>query len=143
MDPSVLHLAESYHFRFFASKELDQEIGLAERIVPSFEVDLFRHFELVSSLPSYFLENLEQIEEHLFTFELQFGPVKLEKDVLPFEVGDCLLTVCDKIINVPSWRHSFLAVQVSSVYLSQLFSFQILLICHQEITHKFLNPRID
>ena len=143
MYPSVLHLAESYQFRFFASEELNQEVGLTERIVPSFEVDLLRHFELVSSLPSNFLKNFQHVEEHLFALELQFGPIELEKDVLPLEVGNCLLTVCDKIINVPSWRHSFLAVQVSSVYLSQLFSFQILLICHQEITHKFLNPRID
>jgi len=74
---------------------------LTERIVPFLEENLLRYFELVSSLPTYFFEDVKKIHKHFFIFELQLWPVKLEIDILPFEVGDCLLAIGDEVINVP------------------------------------------
>jgi hypothetical protein len=65
----------------------------------------------------------------------------LHIDILPLEIGECLTAISNEIIDVPTWSLSLLvAIQVCSIYLLQLLTFQVLLVGHQQVSDELLHP---
>ena len=90
---------------------------------------MLRNLELISTLPSDLLQDFKQIHKGFLLLELQLRSVKLKVNILPLEIGDTLLTISDEVVDIPGRRCSFLG-QVSSIYLSEVLPFQVLLVCH-------------
>jgi hypothetical protein len=121
---------------------LDQEVALRLGVVPSLEEDLIRYFELVVALLAYPLQTFYEGHECFLRLEGEFGPVQLQIDILPLEIGDGLTAVGDEVVDVPPRLLPLLAVQLRPVNLLQLFTLQVLLARHQQVSHKFLYPRV-
>ena len=144
LDFAVGEFEETEYFWVFAAVDLEEEVGLRLRVVPSLEENLLWQFELVVRVLAHALQRTHESEEGVLGAELQFGPVDLQVHVLPLEVGHGLNAVADEIVDVPPARAAFLArPHLGAVDALQLLSLQVLLACHQQVSHKFLHAGVD
>ncbi len=75
LDPAIGNFAESHHVRFTALVNLEQKMGLTLRVVPSFEENLIRDFELVACLSANLFEDSIEVHKSFFTTELQMRSI--------------------------------------------------------------------
>ena len=144
LDLAVGQFEEAEHFWVLAAVDLQEEAGLRLRVVPSLEENLLWQFELVVCVLAHALQRTHEGEEGVFGAEFQFGAVDLQIHVLPLEVGHRLHAVTDEIVDVPPARAAFFPrPHLGTVDALQLLSLQVLLACHQQVSHEFLHAGVD
>lgn len=143
LDLAVGQFEEPQHLRLLAAVDLHQEVRLRLRVVPPLEEHLLGQLELVIGLLPHALQRPHERQEALLRTELQLGPVDLQVDVLPLEVGHGLHAVGDKVVDVPPRRRPLpRSSHLCPVYAFQLLAFQVLLARHQQVRYELLHARV-